>query len=243
MAYSSDILLPLAESPKSADMAIWPDLLDIYNSIHILAQQLNRVIQGSGDAGTPPWEAMPFTRYFYSPAAEGNIKTGNVVTIVNTLGRTSLGSPDVQYTGVVRGAPIYAGPLFSGRSENGQFNEKSLGSGLIGIALSDAEKDELVQVGVGPAILKVEGALPGDTIMAYQFGTFQGLSISPRLVLTQDELRGPFSNQFIPHGGMVVGYGVANDAVLFQPFLDYRADIEAGRAWNTPYAPVAGDSP
>ena len=243
MAYSSDIFLPLAESPKSTDMAIWPDLLDIYNSIHILAQRVNQIIQGSGDSGTPPWEAMPFTRYFYAPAAEGNIKAGNVVTIVNMLGRYSVGDDDIEYIGVVRGGPAYAGPLYSGRSESGQFRGNSFGSGLIGVALSDAEKDELVQVGVGPAILKVEGAKPGETIMAYQFAASANVAAPGIMIVNKDELRGPFSNIFIPHGGMVVGYGVATDAVMFMPFLDYRADMEARKTWETPFFPIAGDSP
>lgn len=243
MAYSSDIFLPLAESPKSTDMAIWPDLLDIYNSIHILAQRVNQIIQGSGDAGTPPWEAMPFTRYFYAPAAEGNIKAGNVVTIVDMIGRESIGDPGIQYTGVVRGGPVYAGSEFSARAESGQFKGKSVGTGLIGVALADCEKDELCQVGVGPAILKVEGAKAGETIMAYQFATVNQNAFFQPMLVNKDELRGPFSNIFIPHGGIVVGYGVATDAVMFTPFLDYRADIEARKTWETPFIPIAGDSP
>lgn len=244
MAYSSDINLPLAQEPKTADMNVWPDFLDVYNSIHILAQLLNRIRQGSGDANTPPWEAMPFERWFYAPAAEG-IKAGNVVTIVNVAARYSMGDDDIQYTGVVKGGPIYSGYNYSTRSSSGQFTSTSYGTGLIGIALEDCVKDSLCKVGVGPAILQVEGTNIGDTIMALEFAApspnapiFSGIMIA-----NPDDQRGLMINEFLSKGGLVIGYGVAKDAVLINPSLDYAGQLSAREAWDTPFVPVSGDSP
>lgn len=234
MAFSSDIQLPLAQEPKTADMGVWPDFIDVYNSIHILSQLVDRLRNGSGDANTPPWEAMPFTRYFYSEAAE-EISAGSVISIVN-LSRGVFQPPDHDnWVGVVRGAPAYAGLSFSARGNSG-FASASNGAGLVGIALNDCVRGELCQVGVGPAIMKVEGTEPGDTIMAATFlDTTAQQQFPGVLVINNDDYRGNMSNTFISFNSVVVGYGVAKDAVMIMPFMDYMADLQARKSFETPY--------
>lgn len=239
MAYEGFINLYLGETPKTTNNDVWNDMIEVYRAIHLLNAGFGEYskTRGSGGPDKKPWEAMPFERWFYEIAAE-DISAGSVVTSVNFLGSSSVGGPQVQYTGIVKGAPMYALYGFSGRGQDGTFQGESAGSGMVGVALEDCKKGDLCKVGIGPAILKVDGIKPGDTVMAYQFAWYQGEpnGLIPPLI-NAEALRGPISKSFLPHGALVVGYGVAPDSVLIQPFVDYKADLAARALWNTPYTP------
>lgn len=239
MAYEGFINLFLGETPKTTNNDVWNDMIEVYRAIHLLNAGFGEYTKtrGSGGPDKKPWEAMPFERWFYEIAAE-DIAVGSIVTAVNFLGSTSIGGPQIQYTGIVKGAPMYANYSYSGRSQNGAFEQPSWGSGMVGVALEDCKKGALCKVGIGPAILKVEGIQPGDTVMAYQFAWYQsqGNALAPPLI-NAEALRGPISKTFLQHGAVVVGYGVATDSVMIQPFVDYKADLAARVAWDTPFIP------
>lgn len=247
MAYDGLINLYLGETPKTTNSDVWNDMIEVYRAIHLLNAGFGEYskTRGSGGPDKKPWEALAFERWFYEVAAE-DITAGSIVTSVDFLGSESVGGSKTQYTGIVRGAPMYALYGFSGRGQSGTFTGASAGSGLVGVALEDCKKGALCKVGIGPAILKVEGIKPGDTLMAYAFASYTSGG-SPAFVdpvITAGALRGPISKTFLPYyGAVVVGYGVATDSAMILPYVDYKADLKARALWDTPYSPVAGDSP
>lgn len=237
MAYEGLMNLYLGETPKTTNPDVWNDMQEVYRAIHLLNAGFGEYSKsrGSGGPDKKPWEAMAFERWFYSEAAE-DISQGAIVTAVNFRGRPASGGSFTQYTGIVKGAPMYAGYPYSVKSNNGTFREPSYGSGLVGVALEACKKGELCKVGIGPGILQVEGINPGDTIMAYRFAFYENPSApTANPIINQESVRGPISKTFLPHGAMVVGYGVAKDSVMIMPFMDYAADQSASQAWNTPY--------
>lgn len=171
MGYSSDIDLGgLGESPKTQNAEAFQDFVDVYNAIHILAQYVNSVInrpQGSGDADTPPWEAMRFERWFYAPAAV-HISAGAIVTPVDYDGfhYGRYGGSTFYLKGLINGvAPPELRPSYTSTGPL-EFKTLPLMGGFTGYALTSGGPGELIQVGVGPAILNSAGIKAGEPVFA-----------------------------------------------------------------------------
>lgn len=227
MAYNSDINLRIGETPKTTDPAIFPDMVEIYNAIHILGQWTNAIKdQGkSGDEDTKPWDAMPFEKWFYAKAAR-DIERGSVVTIVgsdrfklrdNSNPRRPRPLGDY-YTveGVINGA-AGTGIPYTKTQSRGVF---PLNGGVTGLAMSDAKEGELVQVGIGPAIINVEGIKFGQPVYALTayfnepeaFLGYWTELVNDGKLITLQEGGGYYS---FPSELVLVGHGVAPDALMF----------------------------
>lgn len=132
--YKSEIKLPLPQTPAAtADMALFSDLVDVYNSIHMLNAVLEQVRTSSFnmDKDAPLDEQMPFKYTLWLPAAH-KIDAGKIVTIRN--GKLTVGWED-------RGFKVPMGMALTAAEE----------------------EDDKVKVGFGPALIKFSEAKIGDT--------------------------------------------------------------------------------
>lgn len=70
--YKSNIDIQLSQLPKTTDAAIFNDLTEAYNAIHILNASVDSVINGlyKPDKDLNPDEAMKFIRSFWAEASE-----------------------------------------------------------------------------------------------------------------------------------------------------------------------------
>lgn len=131
--------LPLLQSPEQPEL--YEELVQMYNAIHLLNQYLDRLrttAEGGGGSEQDPDISAGFTRFFVMKALQP-ITKGNII------------SPNVGSDGYVNGTLA-----------------NSLGSGALalntGVALTDAAVGQDVRIGVGPAVIKVPGALPGQQL-------------------------------------------------------------------------------
>lgn len=253
MAYNSDIDLKLGETPKTTDPAIFPDMLEIYSAIHILGQWVNAVkdIGNSGGPEKAPWDAMPFRDWFYAEAAR-DITRGSVVTAVGSS-RFRAKAPGTQarpegpyftVEGIVNGAAGEGIPYESTIQFGGTF---PLGGGVTGFAMKDAAAGELVQVGIGPAIVNVEGIKFGQSVFALAayrnpIQPFQGYwveLINDGGLVTLQEGGGHYA---FPSELICVGKGVAPDAMMFCPPTNWAKAYSntANRVNPPPPAPDYG---
>lgn len=221
MAYTSDIDLKISESPKTNDPALFPDMVDIYNALHILAQWVNQVVkqsgQGSGDETTPPWEAMTFDKWFYAPAAVDVTKGSIVTPFYSKVVRDYPGGPNRTVNGIILGA----GAKYSEDGlESSRYNTRN-NKGISCIAMNDAAAGELVQCGTGPAILEVPGLKMGQPVVAkkgvtaaegFFGGGWQILNNDGQIYILPTSGSGIEWESYIP-----VGVGIANDAAMMFP--------------------------
>lgn len=153
MAYSSKLDLRIGEVPNVTDPEIFPDLMDIYNAIHILGQYVNSVIKGTNpDDNEDTSRQLPFQYAFWVRAAV-NIKEGDIIH-VDAAGA---------YKGISHMAPPTSNP---GPISNQTTISISAGtlSTVWGMALSDAVAGERVRLAIGPAILAMDDLNRGDKI-------------------------------------------------------------------------------
>lgn len=215
MAYSSDIKLPIGQEPQIDDNEkIWPDMLDVYNAIHLLSQFTDSLIknQTSGDSSQKPWEAIPFTRWFYE-VVKNDVTVGTIVT------------PDANAGGYVLGAPNEAVPV--------NYYQSTYGNGFVGVCLEDAKAGDICKIGMGPAILHVEGIELGDMLFCQQ----KGVVYNPDLNLPSTEIPSDGKLYRYKYTQMVVvGAAVAKDAALIYPLVDYFSLNTAN------YVPGSNDS-
>lgn len=224
MSYNSDIDLRLGETPKTDDPKLFADMIDVYNAIHILSQYLNTSMknQGSGDENTPSWDAMPFRDYFYTEAAR-SITKGSVITVIEyaQFSNERYGANPYTIKGAMNGA---AGFGMNYKKYSGTKWASPNFTGITGIALNDAEPGQLVKMGIGPAIIKMEGVELGEPIFAYAaWNYYPGVNTWSRPYASEVNDGSMFR---IPKDGgvyafksnpVVVGKGVAKDAVMFCP--------------------------
>lgn len=163
MSYSSDIDLRLAEIPTTTDPAIFPDMVDIHNAIHILAQYTNQLIRrGDNPSGTEPWDSMPFEHWLWLEAYR-DITAGSIVTMVDTQYAMDSGNNLYRCRGVIPGA---ASGWVNG---SGRIKTNSpVWEGITGLALEDCAAGDLCKVGIGPAVIKLEGVTIGEPIYCYR---------------------------------------------------------------------------
>lgn len=235
MSYSSDIDLRLGETPKTDDPKLFADMVDVYNAIHILSQYVNASIknQGSGDENTAPWDAMPFRNYFYTEAARA-ITTGSVITVIqyDRFSNEPYGANPYSIKGAINGATglgltykKWSGVKFSGPAF----------AGITGLALNDAEPGQLVKVGVGPAIIKMEGIEIGEPVFAYAAWNFYPGVNSWDTPYAKEVNDGQLFR--MPREGGVysfksnlvtVGRGVARDSMMFCPPENWPSGLVIG---------------
>ena len=127
--YKSPINLGLGQMPKTDNSDIFPEMVEVYNAIHLLNAYLDNLRDqfDIGKKGSPPDEQLPFKHGLWG-RARTDIKAGEVVTYD--------GAADDIHLGVILTMKRTAVPPY-------------------GFALTDAKEGEQVQMGIGPAIIKV----------------------------------------------------------------------------------------
>lgn len=145
--YRSPVNIGLGQVPTTQDPAIFTEMTEVYNAIHLLNQyldQLRIVAEGGGGSGQAPDVTMPFNRFFVATALV-NIQIGDPVCPASVGG----------LNGIILGA------LSNDRTV------QACNSNFCGLALTAALAGQDVRVGVGPAIVAFPGAVSGQLIWAY----------------------------------------------------------------------------
>jgi hypothetical protein len=233
MAYSSEINLGgLGESPKTTNPDIFPDMTDVYNAIHILAQWTDSLVvrarHGEDSKDNPNWENFPVDKFWWGKAAvkisEGQI-CGSSDIFIGKPGKPN----SYSLKGVVLGA---SGVLKRQRirlqvgthgGDSGDpiyedvFINKFTPRGITGIAMNDANPGEWVRLAVGEGVIQLSGAKAGDKILAYASFTHTftnnvgyGYRGNGSLVKVDEIATVPFIE-----GIMQIGVGTGDDEFLF----------------------------
>lgn len=154
----SDLNLHLGQSPTFLDPNLTPELQQVYNAIHILGEYLGALKTNIiSDPNQPPDISVRFRRTFWATAAQA-ISVGAIVcngptgTIVN-------GVQDSEPFPAFEDSSVSVGSTGS-RTLLGVFQKEFY------VALTAASPSELVQLGVGPGISNVIGAVCGQLIWA-----------------------------------------------------------------------------
>lgn len=150
--YRSPVDLGLGRQPMTGDPALFEEFTQVYNAIHLLNQYLDRLRTGASGGGggseQDPDISAGFSRFFVVKAAQA-IATGAII------------SPMVGTEGYVNGT---------------LGNILTVGAVALntGVALSSASIGEDVRIGVGPAVVKVAGAIPGQVVYGINSRTTGG---------------------------------------------------------------------
>lgn len=205
MAYTSKIDLGgLGEQPKTTNPDVFGDMVDIVNAIHILAQWVSSVLPGGGGgSGVPPAEAMRFLRSFQMPALV-DITAGDLITVFDARTWLDFGIQPSEFPfpadhpGVIKGG--------GGRLEwAGQIR-----GGITGFALNGTTAGNMVDIGIGPAIVNVQGAKAG--LLAFARTAFS--NNNPRSYFGNGAIFLDVWNQLQDPHFQVIGVGVGDDLVM-----------------------------
>lgn len=221
MTYRSNNRLLLSEKPLTSDPEVFPDMNDVYASIHLLNDWVTQVQENltSGEDIVDPDKAIPFKTWFWGTAGEPNPQ-GTIVSAVRggrywDENRNRIDLIDGWYKGC-GGAQSNLYDKFLPAASNS--------NGMYGVLLDEAKSaGDIVRIGIGPAVIKVEGVFIGEIL--YCFPTFRIGAGGPNVGGGQ-----AFSGQFQENRGGIttkayndtlpIGHIIANDYAL----LDFRVD-------------------
>lgn len=152
MTYSSNIRLQIGEVPKTTDSTQLPDLIDIYNSIHILNQYVDSIVK-KDEAGvvtpdTPGYDVAPIKNIIYGLLGQ-NMAAGSIVSCYGE------DRGNVWYLG----APTF--PIGGTKTTSSQNN------GFVGITLEEGNEGDRIKIGFGPGTIRLDGAVIGQALFAY----------------------------------------------------------------------------
>lgn len=243
MAYKSKINLKLAQQPLSKSAENYGEMLDIYNSIHILAQWANAlsdVLEGSGiqtpgtgqDGTIIPTEntvdtdlgvQWPPTRTLVVPARNA-ITAGTVCTLIPYrlfLGAVSPPLPDPSEFGAY---PGFSGlsAVTRGSQTSEEIRTETAQLQFAGVAANDAAVGEPVTLYFGPGIIASEGVQYGmiygviDRVNEQQVLTIPPVTFEPGQLYPMD--------QIITRGRVVhpVGFGIKEGYLYFDPAMGQK---------------------
>lgn len=151
--YRSPVDIGLPRQPITTNPELFDEFTGVYNAIHLLNQYLDQlrsgITGGGGGSEQDPDISAGFTRFFVMKALQP-IAVGDIV------------SPMVGSDGYVRGTL-----------------GNSLAAGALAlvthVALTAAAIGEDVRIGVGPAVIKFTGAVPGRQIWGINSRTTGGV--------------------------------------------------------------------
>lgn len=161
--YRSPVNLGIGRIPLTTDPELYDEFTGIYNAIHLLNQYLDRLrtgAEGGGGSEQDPDISAGFTRFFTMKALQDMV-TGDII------------SPKVGSDGYVKG--VLANGLAAGAL--------ALNTG---VALSDAAIGQDVRIGVGPAVIKVPGAVAGRRLWGINSRTTAGVYAGNGTLYTTD---------------------------------------------------------
>lgn len=226
MAYASEIDIKISETPKTTDPDLLPDLIDIYNALHILAQytdQIREFVTKSPEG--KPWESFPLENIIHT-RAHVDISQGQICGPAYIYKQNSAQNNVSSFHGTVRGVPymVSAQDPRSGRERSPLFLHPSI-NGIFGIALEDTKAGDLVPLALGPGILQVPGLLKGESVYAWSaYREHVSGTIGSRLKYLQLRNNGSLfrlslsPNRYVDMDFMHrVGVGVAKDAMYLFP--------------------------
>lgn len=145
--YRSPVDLGIGTVPITSDPAVFNQMVEVYNALHLLNQyldQLRIIAEGGGGSGQSPEDSMPFNRFYVAEALQ-DIAIGTPVCPSSVTGQN----------GIVNGMLA------------NQYTVASPTSNFCGLSLTAALAGTDVRVGVGPAVVAMDGALSGDLVWAY----------------------------------------------------------------------------
>lgn len=147
--------IKLGQSPTIKIPSLNYELQGIYNALHILSQYMEALRAGfEGSDTQTPSENIRFLKFITGTAGQ-KITAGHIVSFDDVTGL------------VVKGTNY--GIMYVRQLNLNGINYAYV-SGMIqtffGVAQADAEIGEKITMGVGPAILKVTGAISGQTVYA-----------------------------------------------------------------------------
>lgn len=220
MTYSSKNRLPLSEKPQSQDEGVFPDLLDLYNSVHLLNQKVTMTAEGltSGEDYKDPNEAITFRNWFWTTAGEP-LPKGTIVTPL-PAGRYS--DKDGDSINLISGVYKGCGVARANQYHTYQPNQYP-GVNFHGFALDEAvNPGDIIRVGIGPVILELEGIKPGNVVycgpileLSEEMQGQVGFVVSNKLFENRGGLTNKAYNGFYP-----IGFGVQEGYVLFNSYVD-----------------------
>lgn len=154
----SDLDLRLGLSPTIQDSKYATEFQLIYNALHLLGEYMD-VLRANLEStpGQTPSESVRFRRTFFAPALQ-SIAAGSIVSPVAGGIVNGVLSSEPKVSSYTDSAPLGASTT----------NRATLGVDLrmFGVALTNASPGELVQVGIGPGITQVTGAVCGQLVWA-----------------------------------------------------------------------------
>lgn len=188
--YRSPVDLGLPRTPLTNNVELYDELTGVYNAIHLLNQYLDRLrtgASGGGGSEQTPDISAGFTRFFVMKALQP-IAAGAII------------SPNIGSDGYVNGT------LANG-----------LAAGALAlcthVALTSAAIGEDVRIGVGPGVIAVPGALPGQQLWGINSRTTTGTYAGIGSLYTSDpgSVGGAVT---IPVAvGVAVGYAIIGNFV------------------------------
>lgn len=152
----SAVNLRLGQSPTIQDPAYTTEFQLIYNALHLLGEYMDVLRENlESTPGQTPSESVRFRRSYWAPAVQA-ITAGSVVSPVAGGIVNGVLSSEPKVSSYTDSAPLGASTT----------NRATLGVDLreFGIALTSAAIGEMVQVGIGPGITQISGALCGQLI-------------------------------------------------------------------------------
>ena len=153
----SKINIRLGQSPEYRNPEVDMDLQQTYNALHLLSQYLDVLRENLESApGQNPAESIRFRRRFWGPAGQ-KIVQGAIVSSLDGKLVNGVLSND---------APAYIDDGGVSIGSTGTRDYLGMKALQFFVALTDAEPDELVQVGVGPGVSQITGTKCGQIVWA-----------------------------------------------------------------------------
>lgn len=224
MSYLSRIDIRLPSQPIITDPEDFGNFLPVYNAIHMLNSSLEQFWDNfeSGDETKKPSEAMKFLRWFYATCAV-RFKAGDVVSAVR---RAHAYNPDTEEFGAIVGWCPGAPSNFT--LDAGQA-PPTLGMGMVGFAMEDGEPGQLAKIGVGPAVVEVEGDVLklGQCLFARPSMTKEnGIGAAGESIFDGNLYTVPIFTDLVVIGGVV-----ADNMAMIYPMVDYYGMLAARGAF------------
>lgn len=202
MPYSSEVKLQIGEVPKTVDQAAFPDMVDLFNSVHILLQYANSLkdlIQPPLTPTTPAYDSMPIRNQVYGIITQ-TVTAGNILTPSGPANSSSW----------LKGGP-------SPMRVNGTTRTMQ-GGGVIGIALESGTSGQKIKIGIGPAAVKVTGVTMGQFIYARPALLPTGAVVNDGNMYNSDIITA--GGSLMSPNNMIIGMGIGQDTVYLFDHVD-----------------------
>ena len=154
-----ELKLPIGESPRAIRPDINREMQSVYNALHISNAYLTALREDiEGSDAQDPSQSLKFRRTF-AGIAGNTLKTGDLCCVIGN--RVYAGVGTAFYSGLINVPPPYVRLNFNLTGLRTSAGERFT---HVFVALSDADPENAVTVGVGPGVIKVEGIKCGALV-------------------------------------------------------------------------------